>query len=696
MAKEAVDNHNDIDLGDMEWVSDTEDEKASESSLFDPIIDGFKVGLLYEIFVDSLKAASPAAAEKFFDAKCPCTLVLRCASTDEVDIFGVGIEEVLADGMRQRYRGPHPAKSILVYLEQYAYDSKKTSKALLSRLFEHRRVFILATNDHAIPDEVGRFVDADIQIRCSPTALEAAVQKYIKSDFWLDAKIGDELMAVPLQQLMNIFSKGRDPLHSFELAFAWLEAAKRGEQTDVKPALDTDEPTLDDLHGLGAAGEWGRDLARDLEDWQAGRISWSEVDRGVLLYGPPGTGKTTFASALARTCDVALVSTSMSQWQAKGHLGDYLKAMRKAFEEAQKQAPCILFIDEFDSAGDRNSATSDSDGSDYIRRAVNGLLECLDGAAGREGVIVVGATNYPEKIDAALRRPGRLDKLVEIPLPDAAARDGILRFHLKGDLESVDLTPVVELTEGMAGAWLEGLVRDARRTARRQRRDVEIDDLLNALPRRVAMSPQNLERAAIHEAGHAIVALELGKQVVRAEVRREVIEGVDSQFGGFVAVRVTESERHVMTSSQILDTVKQLLGGLAAEDIFFEERSDTGTYDLRVATHWLARMYLCTGQSGSLTYLSDPDNALTALRLYPDIRKQVEESLQNSMREATVIIERRRSDVRRLADALQAHENLSGEQINGLLNLKRRGIRLLKSMHEREEFENAGSRYEYA
>src|SRR5690606_38670401 len=109
---------------------------------------------------------------------------------------------------------------------------------LLARLFEHRRVFILATKDHEIPPEVGRFVDAEVEIRCSPAALEAAVQKYIQNDFWLDAKIGIELMAVPIQQLMNIFAKGRNPLQSFELAYAWLEAAEGGEMTDVKPAVE--------------------------------------------------------------------------------------------------------------------------------------------------------------------------------------------------------------------------------------------------------------------------------------------------------------------------------------------------------------------------------------------------------------------------------------------------------------------------
>lgn len=121
----------------------------------------------------------------------------------------------------------------------------------------------------------------------------------------------------------------------------------------------------------------GHDLALDLADWKAGKISWSDVDKGILVSGAPGTGKTTFAAALARTCGVKFIATSMAQWQAKGHLGDYLKAMRKSFEEAQKSVPCILFIDEFDSAGNRNSKSSDQD--DYVRRAVNGLLECLDG-----------------------------------------------------------------------------------------------------------------------------------------------------------------------------------------------------------------------------------------------------------------------------------------------------------------------------
>lgn len=140
---------------------------------------------------------------------------------------------------------------------------------------------------------------------------------------------------------------------------------------------------------------------------------------------------------------------------------------------------------------------------------------------GREGVIVVGATNYPGKVDEALRRPGRLDKIVEIPLPNASARAGILRFHLKGDLEGVDLAPVVSRTKGMAGAWLEGLVRDARRSSRRQRRELKLTDLITACPARERMPDVSLRESAIHEAGHAVIALELGKPVLAAKITRD-------------------------------------------------------------------------------------------------------------------------------------------------------------------------------
>lgn len=695
MSTESTEQHHDIDFTglDFEGIEREEDTEKSGDTYVQPIIEDFKIGLLYEAFVDCVRnGATSSSARQYFHADKACTLAIRCRNADEKTLFLTALDSILEGTYRQKFVGDRPEKAQTIDFDHYVVGAKKAGKdGLLSVLFDHRRIFIFMGPEQVLPQEIQGFVDAEVQLQCTPEALESAVKKYIDEKFWLPPRLARELMQVPVAQLMSIFVAHRSTGHSVKLAYAWLN----GRNVKVSQTRTTapSEPTLDDLHGLGAAGDWGRDLAMDLADWQAGKISWSEIDRGILLAGAPGTGKTTFAAALARTCGVGLVHTSMSQWQAKGHLGDYLAAMRKSFAEAQKQAPCILFLDEFDSAGDRNSKASDND--DYIRRAVNGLLECLDGASGREGVVVVGATNYPDKVDAALRRPGRLDKLVEIPLPDAASREGILKFHLRGDLAEADLSPVVSRTQGMAGAWLEALVRNARRTARRARREMVFADLMAALPARAPMPAPVIAMSSVHEAGHAIVALESGKKVAYAEVTREVLVDSKSFDGGCVSVVRPDAEVYLRSQKQTLVMIQHLLGGLAAEEVFFGERNDGGETDLKEATYWAARMWLATGQQDTLTSLasSDIDPVLAALKTRPDVQKRVEELLQQCMSEVKTIITRRRADVRTLADALIQRGRLSGDEINELLSPKpRQRLRLLKSMQQRDdemEFEEA-------
>jgi len=677
-----------INLPDDDFVFSDDDvsEDKKQSNFFDPVIDDFKSGLLYAIFAESVRTHSDEARKKFFDVNASCTFILR-AEEQQIDLFNAGIEDILEANFKQRYHGNRPKKTTVVNFETYADDALRSATNLLSHIFDFTRVFIYATPEHAVYSEIQKLADADIDLKLTPEILENAVKKYIDPSFFLPKEIGLQLVKIPLFTLMKIFSKDRSTGQSITMARTYLNAGTTGgiAKTRGDYRSENDGPTLDDLHGLGAAGDWGRDLAIDLTDWKSGEISWSEVDKGILLFGAPGTGKTTFASALARTCGVDIVMTSYAQWQSKGHLGDYLKAMRASFEEARKKAPCILFIDEFDSAGDRNSGTSGNES--YDNKAINGLLECLDGSEGRSGVVVIAATNLPNKIDPALRRPGRLDKVIEIPLPDAEARTGILRYHLKGDLDGVDLAPVVNGTQGMAGAWLESLVRNARRTARRARRDLKLDDLMAALPARAQMPAEALARSAIHEAGHAVVALTHGKEIEYAEVCRAVLSDSGEFNGGCVAIIRPPSEIYLRTKSQVLTMIRHLLGGLAAEEIVFGDKGDGGWSDLKEATFWCARMWLSTGQQDQLTFLSETesDTVLSTLKSRPDVQKKVEALLQECMSEVKTIIEKRRDDVRKLANALIEKGRLSGDEINQLLKPKAR-LRLLKSMQKPEEF----------
>ncbi|WP_188826587.1 ATP-binding protein, partial [Brucella endophytica] len=195
-------------------------------------------------------------------------------------------------------------------------------------------------------------------------------------------------------------------------------------------------PRVETLSGYGAARDWALDLKADLQLWRGGEVAWNEMSTRLLLSGPPGTGKTTYARALCNTLQVPLLATSVASWLEPSYLGDVLKRMAKSFELARENAPVILFIDEIDNIGSRSAARREQH-DDYWRSLINRLLELLDGASKTEGVIVVAATNLPEKIDPALLRSGRLEKHVAIPLPDIEALTGILAHHLGSDLADV-------------------------------------------------------------------------------------------------------------------------------------------------------------------------------------------------------------------------------------------------------------------
>ncbi len=193
--------------------------------------------------------------------------------------------------------------------------------------------------------------------------------------------------------------------------------------------------SVETLSGYGQAKDWALDLKADLSLWRQGSLAWSDMSTKMLLSGPPGTGKTTFARALCNTLQVPLLATSLATMLEPGYLGDVLKSMTSVFETACEHAPAILFVDEIDNIG-RRSAGGDKN-VEYWNSVVNRMLELLDGANRTEGVIVVAATNFSDRIDPALLRSGRLETRIDIPLPDTTALAGILEHHLGSDLATV-------------------------------------------------------------------------------------------------------------------------------------------------------------------------------------------------------------------------------------------------------------------
>jgi ATPase family associated with various cellular activities (AAA) len=197
---------------------------------------------------------------------------------------------------------------------------------------------------------------------------------------------------------------------------------------------EDDRPSLmvETLSGYGKAKTWALDLKADLADHREGALAWSDMSTKLLLHGPPGTGKTTFARALCNSLQVPLVATSVSTWLQGGHLNDVIAKMDKTFAEARAIAPSNLFIDEIDGIGKRQPAEREY--ADYWNTVVNKALELLDRAVKSEGLVIVGATNRPDQIDDAIKRSGRLETHIEIPMPDIAALAAIFMHHLGDDL----------------------------------------------------------------------------------------------------------------------------------------------------------------------------------------------------------------------------------------------------------------------
>jgi ATP-dependent Zn protease len=431
------------------------------------------------------------------------------------------------------------------------------------------------------------------------------------------------------------------------------------------------EPLLADLSGIEEARAWGEDFARDLPDYLAKKIAWSEVDPGLLLCGLPGTGKTLFAKALAATCKLPLIVTSYAQWQRSksGHMGDVLAAMHADFDLAKKHAPCILFIDEIEAVSSR---TTLGHNQAWYAGIITALSEEFNELYEHEGVVVIAAANYPDRIDPALLRAGRLDRTIEIPLPNAEALKGILRFHLKGDLPNARLADLAVATIGMTGADIERLVRRARRRARKLNRALLRADLFSVLGENVEKVPPDLlDRIAIHEAGHAIAAIILGSS------RNVNISLFHLGRGG--ASTFFEPEPQAVTRKIVEQRITVALAGRAAEEVMLGDvtagAGGSATSDLAVAGDLAFGAVAQWGLSESGRLRPLPGEPVQIVAADPALAEEAYGMLETAYSKALSLIRRHKQQVRAIADALIKRRALAHGDIVSLLSRGAPGTR---------------------
>ncbi|RFC62737.1 AAA family ATPase [Fulvimarina endophytica] len=594
----------------------------------------------------------------------PGVVALTGVHPEEVEI----ISEAIQHKMRRDYRVAGKRAAELHVHDWTKHDPKRAYKAkpfLISNAQAESREVVLFQNRDEVPSLFETVADgiAEIVHPGVETIRAAFNARFGRIPSERDLNAACEL---PLHLLEAAFRRGSSVEQVMRAVgrFGALAEPRDATVSKGRNADREDGPSLDDLHGLGEAAEWGRSLAEDLLDYQTGRIGWREVDRGVLVYGPPGTGKTTFALALARTCSLPIHVHSLAAWQAAGHLNDLLKQMRKAFSDAKASTPSILFVDELDSFGDRQRLSGHN--AQYSREVINGFLECLDGAADREGVVVLGATNFPDLVDPAIKRPGRLDRQIEIPLPDAAARAKILRYHLGSLLPDADLSEISDQIEGASGAEIEQVVREAKRRARKDsRRVMRISDLEASLPPAIVLSKNAFWRGCVHEAGHWVVGRKLAEEsgVVpkRARVFRKVRDG---------ARGTTTFERDQgfdRTKESHLAAIVVMLAGAAAEEVILGSRGDGSGgrigSDLQLATAIATQIELSFGLGDDLVYILDGTASRSGdlLSIDPLLKRRVAATLSECLERARSEVRSRRHEVEECAQALRSFGALDNE-----------------------------------
>lgn len=485
----------------------------------------------------------------------------------------------------------------------------------------------------------------------------------------------------------------------FLFVFAWWFLFIRPQRNDGRSALNfakskavlqdpsKQEITFKDVAGCDEAKEEMQDIIKFLRDPRKFQKLGAKLPKGVLLYGAPGTGKTLLAKAVAGEAKVAFFSASASEF-VEMFVGVGAARVRDLFNNAKKNAPAIIFIDELDAVGRRRFAGIGG-GHDEREQTLNQLLIELDGFESKQGIILMGSTNRPDVLDPALTRPGRFDRHVNVPSPDMKGRKEILEVHAKKVKMGADvnLEVIAKSTPGFVGADLANVINEAAiLAARKDKPAVETSDIEEAVER-VMAGPQRKSRVisdkekkviAAHEAGHTIVAK---RSKYSDPVHKVSIIPRGPALG--YTMQLPLEDKYLTTKSEILDKLVILLGGRAAEEILFDEITTGAHDDLSRATAYARKMVAELGMSAKLGPISvQTDESEVFLgrdisrhknyseELAREIDSEVSLLVKDSYRKAKDILISNKTELQTLIERLLEKEVVEAKEINEILHIE--------------------------
>ena len=444
--------------------------------------------------------------------------------------------------------------------------------------------------------------------------------------------------------------------------------------------------TFEDVAGIDEAKEELGEIVEFLKDPGKFQRLGGKIPKGALLVGPPGTGKTLLARAIAGEANVPFFTISGSDF-VEMFVGVGASRVRDMFEQAKKNAPCIIFIDEIDAVG-RHRGAGLGGGNDEREQTLNQLLVEMDGFEANEGIILIAATNRPDVLDPALLRPGRFDRQVVVPNPDVGGREKILRVHTRNVpvAQGVDLKVIARGTPGFSGADLANLVNEAALLAARRGKRVvtakEFEDakdkvMMGAERRSMVMTLAEKELTAWHEGGHALVALNVPES---DPVHKATIIPRGRALG--MVMQLPEGDKYSMNFTQMTSRLAVMMGGRVAEELHFGKDKVTSgaSSDISAATRLARMMVTRWGYSDELGFVAYGDNndevflgmqvnrtqnvaEATAQKIDAEVKRLVDEGYQEAKR----ILTEKAHEHRLLSEALLEYESLSGEEIAAVL-----------------------------